>query len=146
MDKNRCVYVNLCNLSHVCHWLFLHFHSFPLLLDSLSPFLPVSLCVCFFFLFTLLAWNSGGIQAVFQSDCRVSSSICLSLPSVHLYLNLYCCSLFKGFICVCVISTELEVFFSECLTFEDMNLSHKHGYISCISGVLTAHLSIGGVT
>lgn len=125
--------------------------TFPFFPFAVGLFIPFSsrLPLCLFFLSfytSMKLWrDTGGISI------RLSGKfIRLSLPpSVHLYLTLYCCSLFKGFICVCVISTELEVeffFFSECLTFEDMNLSHKHGYISCISGVLAAHLSIGGVT
>lgn len=125
------------------------FPFFPFAVGLFIPFssrLPLCLFFLSFYTSSMKLWrDTGGISI------RLSGKfIHLSLPpSVHLYLTLYCCSLFKGFICVCVISTELEVeffFFSECLIFEDMNLSHKHGYISCISGVLTAHLSIGGVT
>lgn len=121
------------------------FPFFPFAVGLFIPFssrLPLCLFFLSFYTSSMKLWrDTGGISI------RLSGKfIYLSLPpSVHLYLTLYCCSLFKGFICVCVISTELEVLFSECSTFEDMDLSYKHRDICCISGVLAVHLSIGGV-
>lgn len=78
------------------------FPFFPFAVGLFIPFssrLPLCLFFLSFYTSSMKLWrDTGGISI------RLSGKfIYLSLPpSVHLYLTLYCCSLFKGFICVVI--------------------------------------------